>query len=306
MAECIGGPRADSDRQIDHASTGDGGERSTVPGIREDGPGVTVLSAVGSRISSMLSRPMIMTMGTGLLAGALTGAGVVASTGGLNPLERRVSLLGCPGGGAVLARIPEGTTVLVTARSPDGAWLKVYVGEPGIDGAWAPRSAVRLSEVADQLPMDDCGAAAASALPPTPAPTPSPTPEPTPLPIDACAALDQQQAEAIAGTPLGPAQTPSIGGLSCTYAGPVDGPEAQVSIFIGDGAKGTYDTDRSLNHQFRRVPGIGDEAWLEDYNIFFREGTTWVAIELVRLNDPRDNDQRLIDAATAIAAAWPS
>jgi hypothetical protein len=253
----------------------------------------------------MLSRPMIMTMGTGLLAGAITGAGVVASTGGLNPADRRVSLLGCPGGGAVLARIPEGTTVLVTARSADGAWLEVYVGEPGIDGGWAPRAAVRLSQVVDQLPIDDCGAATVASAPPTPAPSPSPTPEPTPPPIDACALLDQQQAEAIAGTPLGLAQPLSIGGLSCTYAGPVDGPEAQVSIFVGDGAKGSYDTDRGLNHQFRAVPGIGDEAWLEDDNIFFREGATWVVIELVRLNNPRDNDQGLIDAARAIAAAWP-
>jgi hypothetical protein len=266
---------------------------------------VTVFSALGSRVSAMLSRPMTTAIGTGLLAGAIAGTAVVA-TGGLYPAARRVSLLSCPGRGAVLARVLEGATVLVTARSSDGAWLEVYVGEPGIDGGWVPRSAVRLSEVTDQLPIGDCGAAVASTLPQTPAPTASPSPEPTPPPIDACAALDQQQAEAIAGTPLGPAQTPSAGGLSCTYAGPVDGPEAQVSIFIGDGAKGSYDTDRALNHQFRPVAGIGDEAWLEDYNIFFREGTTWVAIELVRLNNPKDNDQRLIDAARAVAAAWPS
>jgi hypothetical protein len=268
---------------------------------------VTVFSAVGSRMSAMLSRSTTMAIGTGLLAGVITGAAIVASTGGLDPAARGVSLLSCPGHGAVLARVPEGATVLVTARSSDGAWLEVYIGEPGIDGAWAPRSAVRLSEVADQLPIDDCGAAAVASTPPqTPAPTASPSPEPTPPLIDACAALDQQQAEAIAGTPLGPAQTPSTGGLSCTYAGPVDGPEAQVSIFIGDGAKGSYDTDRALNHQFRPVAGIGDEAWLEDYNIFFREGTTWVVIELVRLDNPRDDDQRLIDAATAVATAWPS
>lgn len=268
---------------------------------------MTVFSGVGSRMAAMLSRPMTMAIGTGLLAGAITGAGVVASTGGLQPVDRSVSLLSCPGHGAVIARVPEGTTVLVTARSSDGSWLEVDAAEPGVDAAWAPRSAVRLQQVVDQLPIDDCGAAAvASVQPPTPPPTASPSPEPTPPPLDACALLDHQQAEAIAGTPLGPAQTPSTGGLSCIYAGPVDGPEAQVEIFLGDGAKGSYDTERALNHQFRPVAGIGDEAWLEDDNIFFREGTTWVAIELVRLNNPRDNDQRLIDAARAIAAAWPS
>lgn len=269
---------------------------------------MTVFSAVGARIASTVSRQMMMTMGTGLLAGALTGVGVVASSGGLNPADRSVGLLACPGQGAVLTRVSEGTTVLVMARSLDGTWLHVYVGAPGIDGAWVPRSAVRFATSSDQLPVDDCGAHAAAATPlATPAPTASPSPEPTqPLP-DACALLDHQVAEAIAGTPLGPAQTPSIGGLSCIYVGPVDGPEAQVSIFVGDGAKGTYDTDRALNHHFRAVPGIGDEAWLEDDNlIYFRKGTTWVVIELVRLNNPRDNDQRIIDGARAVAAAWPS
>jgi len=262
-----------------------------------------VFAAVGSRMAGMLQGPALTAIGTGLLAGAITGVGVVAGA----TSNRSVALVSCPAGGAEIARVADGTTVLVMARSADGSWLEVHVGTPGVDAAWVPRSAVRLQEPVEQLPTSDCGTAAvASPPPPTPAPTPSPSPTPPPPPVEACALLDQRQAEAIAGTPLGPAQTPTTGGLSCTYAGPVDGPEAQVSIFVGDGAKGSYDTDRGLNHTFRAVPGIGDEAWLEDDNIFFREGTTWVVIELVRLNDPRDNDRRLIDAARSIATAWPS
>jgi hypothetical protein len=123
--------------------------------------------------------------------------------------------------------------------------------------------------------------------------------------VDACAILDQQAAEKIAQTPLETGVPGNPVEPSCMYTGPVTGPTAQVQIFIGDGAKKTYDIDVALKHAFVPVPGLADEAYLESNAIFFRKGTTWVAIELVRLNDPKANEQPLIDAATAVAASLP-
>ena len=267
---------------------------------------MTLLAQVGSRLSALAGQPAALAMGTGLLAGAVTGTAGVATADPFHRIAPGVALASCPGGGGgVVTHVQAGATVLVTARTSDGAWLEIYIGEPGITGAWAPSSEVTLSESPDQHPIDGCGApASASAPPPTTTPAASPSMEPTIL-VDACALLDLQTAEAIAGTLLYPALPGGPPAATCTYAGPVSGPEALVAIYSGDGAKGTYDTDRALNHQFRAVSGIADEAWLEDDNIFFRKGTTWFAIELVRLNDPRANDQRLIDGATVVAARLP-
>lgn len=152
------------------------------------------------------------------------------------------------------------------------------------------------------------GPTAAMTAEPTEAPTaPTVTPEPemTFVALDACAILPKNAAEKIAGTPLDPGLAGNPLNPSCMYTGPVTGPLGQVSIFIGDGAKKTYDIDVQLNHEFKPVAGLGDEAYLENNGIFFRKGTTWVAIELVRLNDPAENAKPLIDAAKAVAAQLP-
>ncbi|MEO5842419.1 MAG: hypothetical protein ABIQ73_10350 [Acidimicrobiales bacterium] len=41
-----------------------------------------------------------------------------------------------------------------------------------------------------------------------------------------------------------------------------------------------------LGHTFTKVSGVGDEAYLEEFTIFTRKGTTWLALHLVRLDDP--------------------
>jgi hypothetical protein len=158
-----------------------------------------------------------------------------------------------------------------------------------------------------------CGAGtSATALPtatltaePTEAPTPSPEPEMTFAVLDACAILDQKAAQKVAQTPLGTSQPGNPLSPSCSYDGPVTGPTAKVSIYTGDAAKKTYDIDVELHHEFTPVPDVGDEAYIEPNAIFFRKGTMWVVIELVRLNDPKENEQPLIDAAKAVAAALP-
>lgn len=128
---------------------------------------------------------------------------------------------------------------------------------------------------------------------------PSPTqPAPAALP-DACALLAKADAELLARTPLEDA-VPAPN--SCTYTGPVTGPVAQVEVYVGDGAKKMLDIDRDdLGHAFTEVPGIGDEALLEEGAIFVRKGAVWVAIRLVLLNDPAENVAPLEAAARTAA-----
>lgn len=120
--------------------------------------------------------------------------------------------------------------------------------------------------------------------------------------IDACALVTKQDAEQLARTPLNDA-TP--GRSSCTYTGPTSGPTAQVEVFVGDGAKKQLEIDKDkLNHEFRTLSGIGDEAWAEDNYVFIRKGTVWVSLRLVRLNDPKENDKPLEDLARIVATRF--
>ena len=130
--------------------------------------------------------------------------------------------------------------------------------------------------------------------------SPSPTETP-PAAIDACALLPLDEAQTLAGTPLDAGVAGNPADPSCTYTGPVDGPTAQVEVYAGAGAKKIYDIDVELQHPFTPVSGLGDEAYEEDDAIFFRSGTTWVAIRLVLLNDPAENVARMEDAAKAAA-----
>ena len=74
----------------------------------------------------------------------------------------------------------------------------------------------------------------------------------------------------------------------------------------GDGAKKTYDIDHdALDHPFKDVPGVGDEAHQEDSAIFFRSGSTWAGITVVTLDDPRTVVRPLQDAAKVIISRLP-
>src|SRR2546428_384172 len=71
--------------------------------------------------------------------------------------------------------------------------------------------------------------------------------------IDPCQVVTKADAEALARTPLF-AGVPGIPDEpSCTYNAPVTGPLAQVSVYIGPGAKKTLDVERVLKHRFVRV-----------------------------------------------------
>jgi hypothetical protein len=119
--------------------------------------------------------------------------------------------------------------------------------------------------------------------------------------IDACALFTRQDAEKLVKTPLDAAEPANS---SCVYNGPTTGPAAQVSVYIGDGAKKTLDIDRQLGHTFTKLSGIGEEAELEDTAVFVLVKGTWVEITLVRLNAPAENRQPLKDAAAKVAGRF--
>ena len=57
-----------------------------------------------------------------------------------------------------------------------------------------------------------------------------------------------------------------------------------------------------VQQKLAQVPGVGDEAYVEDFALFFRVGTRWNVIRLVRLDDFGAYEPRMIDLATRVAA----
>ncbi|MEU4819075.1 MULTISPECIES: hypothetical protein [Micromonospora] len=127
--------------------------------------------------------------------------------------------------------------------------------------------------------------------------------EPSAEPVDGaapepCALVSKDDAERLAGTPL---DEPVVAGQSCTYTGPVSGPTAQVEVFVGEGAKKYLDIERQLGHEIRELAGTADEALLTAEAFFLRRGELWVAVRLVRLNDPQENRAPLERLARTVA-----
>ncbi len=125
---------------------------------------------------------------------------------------------------------------------------------------------------------------------------------PTALP-NPCVLVAKADAVKLAATPLDDGvKAGSSGDLSCTYVGPPTGPLAQVEFFVGDGAKKFLDVDRELGHDITNLPGVGDEAYLEDFTLFFRVGRRWNALRLTRLDDFPPYQQPMIDLAKKVAS----
>ena len=169
-------------------------------------------------------------------------------------------------------------------------------------------SVARLAVAATALTvLAACGGTEPTAAPPAPAPPSEPVaptevteaPEPpAPAQVDACALVSKQDAEKLAGTPL---DDPMPSGESCWFTGPVSGPVAQVEVHVGDGAKKMLDIDRDLGHEFETLSGIGDEAYLEDWNVFVNVSGVWVAVRLVRTDEPATYNKRLTELARTVA-----
>jgi hypothetical protein len=121
---------------------------------------------------------------------------------------------------------------------------------------------------------------------------------------DPCTVVTLDDAIALAGAPLQPGvKAGRPDDIMCTYAGGA-GPTAQVEYYFGDGAKKFLDVERRLDHEFETLTGVGDEAYLEDFNLFFRVGTRWHAIRLVRLDDFAAYREPLIELARQTVTKW--
>jgi hypothetical protein len=157
-----------------------------------------------------------------------------------------------------------------------------------------------------------CGGGSSKAAAPNttePAATTATTDAPTtvatpPAKLDSCALVPEATAETLIATKLQPGVHESTTDVdSCTYSGDPSGPTAQVEVFIGAGAKHFYDDDHDvLQHMFTDVPGLGDEGHEEDFNIFFRKGTTWVALRITSLDDWSTFKPRAETAAKELAS----
>jgi hypothetical protein len=115
-----------------------------------------MFSGIFSSFQSLLAQPALLAMGAGLLAGAVTGTTLVVT--GILPdrPDPQLTILSCYDNGKVVGQVKAGQAMLVTARSADGTWLEVYVGLPGAERGWAPRSALRFEGSADALPIVAC------------------------------------------------------------------------------------------------------------------------------------------------------
>jgi len=138
--------------------------------------------------------------------------------------------------------------------------------------------------------------------PATSAPAPTITDSGGAAKADPCSLVTQAEADAIAGTKLQPKQRAE---QLCTFATPTTGPTGQLEVYVGDGAKKYYDIDKiTLGHEFRKVAGVGDEAYLEDGAIFVGAHGTWVGLRLLRLDDV-DTAPSLIKLAKVAVGRLP-
>jgi hypothetical protein len=156
-----------------------------------------------------------------------------------------------------------------------------------------------------------CGKPKKAAETPPPAtvsetPVDSSTPTPVvaePASLNPCELVPQADAESLADTPLEAGNLIDNGNYAtCTYLGPVTGPTAQVEVYIGDAVQKALDINRGLGHDFVTLDGVGDEAYLEDFNVYVRKGANWGWVRLVRLEDPEGFNKPLEELARKMAS----
>lgn len=119
----------------------------------------------------------------------------------------------------------------------------------------------------------------------------------------ACSLLSQAEAQALTGVAMLPGDD---SGSLCIYNSDPAGPTGQVQVSVTSEVPRTLEVDRGLGHTFTSPPGLGDEAFQEDYNIFVRTGAVWVAIALVTPNDAPVYEQPLRDAAALASSRVPA
>lgn len=104
----------------------------------------------------------------------------------------------------------------------------------------------------------------------------------------------------LGATKVGPGvETGQPGESMCQYISDPSGPTAQISVFVGPGAKKQLDIDRvTLKHDFTTLTGIGDEAYLEAGDLFIRKATLWVSVDVVAIDE---DGAKVIEGLKAIA-----
>jgi hypothetical protein len=112
---------------------------------------------------------------TGIVAtSALVAAGVMPPHHVPPPSPGPLALVRCPGSGPVIAVAQPGEQMLVTGRSADGAWFRIYVPGPIAGEGWVRSGSIELLADGSALPVGSCGdVAAATTIPATPTPTPT-------------------------------------------------------------------------------------------------------------------------------------
>ncbi len=151
-------------------------------------------------------------------------------------------------------------------------------------GSGTPASPIAAASISGSTSASISGSTSAStsAAPVTTASVPLPSVAPQQLTLNPCTLVTKHDADKIAGVNLLKAIRAAE---SCTFPTPTSGAVGQFEIYVGDGAKKAYDIDHTeLHHVFKTEAGVADEAHLENGAIFFRKGTTWVELHVVRLD----------------------
>ncbi len=123
--------------------------------------------------------------------------------------------------------------------------------------------------------------------------------------VDPCVLVSQSQAQTLIGMALlaGTKSGNSTSGFLCQYNADPNGPVGSVQISVGAGVKKALDIDKeNLHHDFTRLTGVGDEAWLENGSVFVRKGAQWVQVYVVSLDTPPEQIQAGLQSLAATIA----
>ena len=117
---------------------------------------MSFLGAIAPRLASLAVQPAVLAAGvaTGVAVGAVgVGTGTIPVT---DSGPRLVALYECPDSARVVKNLPGNQNVLVVARSADGQWLEIYIGQAGAERGWARATSLQLKAAPDSLPVAEC------------------------------------------------------------------------------------------------------------------------------------------------------
>jgi hypothetical protein len=225
---------------------------------------------------------------SGIIATSLLIAtGILPLQAAAPPLPEQLALVGCPGSGSVVAVAQPGEQMLVTGRSADAAWFRIYVPGPTASEGWVRADSIELLADGSALPVGTCGeVATATGVPAaTPTPTPSPTTAPstspsgTPTPAPTPTSVAPTPTSATAPTPTA-APTPNVGPVFSAQPGASLATIAFKPLGTGNCATSTAvkttvsDPDGVAQIQlWVKKPGAASFARLP--HDFVRAGSTW-------------------------------